>query len=102
MTLPLFKTDDKSIGLMQTAWAQQLNPVVELPINSGVIINGISLVIGDNTINHTLGRKLQGWVVVGMHNAFSQIFDKQSTNQMSNLTLILNSSAITKIDLLVF
>lgn len=102
MKLQIFHTEDKDFQLMQTAWASILEPVLRLPVNSGTILKSIELTIGANVINHRLGRKLQGWIVVGMHDAYSNLYDMQNTNQMPDKTLILNSSAATSIDLLVF
>ena len=88
--------------LMQTQWASQINPVLSFPLNNARIIKNISLLSGNNNINHGLGRKLQGWFVTRMKNAFVQLYDLQDTNQMSDLTLILNSSGAGSIDLVVF
>lgn len=102
MSLPIFQTNSKDISLLQTSWASQLNQLLAMPTNHGLILNNIELVPGSNVVNHKLGRKLQGWSVVRMKNAFVQIFDTQDTNQQSNLTLTLNSSGPGLIDLFVF
>ena len=87
---------------MQTVWAQAINPTINSEINNGLILKDIVLKTGDNVINHKLGRDLQGWIVVRMQDSFVQLYDKQNANQMSSLTLVLNSSGNGKIDLLVF
>ena len=102
MVLPIFLDSNKNMMLMQTQWANSLNPVIDLPLNSALIINDISLSTGSNVINHRLGRKLQGWMVTRMKNSFVQIYDQQSTNTMTDKTLVLNSSGAGLIDLLVF
>lgn len=86
---------------MQTKWASIINPILAAPIVNGLLLNNVSLVSGDNTINHRLGRKLQGWIVVGK-NANANIYDKQSTNTMPELTLVLNSSGTLTVNLWVF
>lgn len=101
MSLPIFKTDDKDISLLQTNWAQQLNPVIEFPPNKGTILKSVHLVTGANIINHKLGRNLQGWYIVRQRSAAS-VYDTQDNNQMSNLTLYLTSSANVIVDILVF
>lgn len=100
--LPSFNTKINEFSLMQNSWATILQPIVNLPINSGRLIKDIVLASGTNTINHKLGRKLQGWIVTRMSGSFVQLYDLQNTNQMSDLTLILNSSAAGNIDLFVF
>lgn len=87
---------------MQSQWATQIDPILAQPLNRSSILKNVVLASGDNVINHKLGRKLQGWIVVAMHNVFVQLYDKQTTNNMSELTLILHSSGAGLIDLLVF
>lgn len=101
MALPIYKSEDKDLMLMQTAWASQLNPVVNQPQSSGVLLKQVSLVAGDNTIDHRLGRNLQGWQLVRVR-AAATIYDKQDTNQLQSRTLILNSSAPVVVDIFVF
>ena len=86
---------------MQTSWAAQLNPLINNPINAASILSGVVLASGDNTINHKLGKKLTGWFIVGQ-SASATFYDKQSTNQNSQLTLVLNASAAVTVNLAVF
>jgi hypothetical protein len=101
MALPIYKSDDNDLMLMQTAWAKQINPIISSPLNQGVLLKQISLIAGDNTIDHRLGRDLQGWQIVRLR-ASAIIYDKQDSNQLQNRTLILNSSAPVIVDLYVF
>jgi hypothetical protein len=87
--------------LLQTNWASNINPVLTNPLVNGIILSNVKLVTGDNAINHKLGRKLQGWFTV-LSNAAVSLYDKQSTNKQSNLTLILNSSGPATVSLYVF
>jgi hypothetical protein len=99
--LPIFKSEDKDLMLLQTKWASQINPVLSQPILNGSILFGVSLVTGNNVINHKLGRNLIGWILVGNNSSVS-IYDKQSTNPNINQTLILNSSGTATVNILVF
>jgi hypothetical protein len=101
MSLPIFKSSDNSVTLLQTGWSSLLNPVLLNPANSGIILKGIKLVIGNNAINTTLGRVLQGWSVVRQRSAAS-IYDNQDNNQNPSLTLLLVSDAAVTVDLEVF
>ena len=101
MALPIYKSDDNDLMLMQTAWAKQINPIISSPLNQGVLLKQISLIAGDNTIDHRLGRDLQGWQIVRLR-ASAIIYDKQDSNQLQSRTLILNSSAPVIVDLYVF
>lgn len=101
MALPKFFTVDKSLSLLQTQWASQIDPVLLQPLNSGLILPNVSLVTGSNTINHRLGRDLQGWFVVRQRSAAS-IYDTQDSNQLPAKTLLLTASAGVVVDLFVF
>ena len=67
------------------------------------IITNISLVPGIvNSVSHTLGRKLQGWIVIRNHGIATNIIDLQDTNNSPNLLLNLFVSEACMVDLLVF
>jgi len=101
-TLPQFKTDIRELGQMQTTWATQLNPLIKNPANNSSILQSVSLSAGSNTINHKLGRKLQGWALVRQRGVAASVYDNQDSNQYPDLTLILVSSAPVVVDILVF
>lgn len=101
MALPIFVNDNKDFGLMQTAWASALNPVVDLPTNHGVILKSVKLVTGINQIDHRLRRKLQGWMIVRQR-AAATFFDDQDNNKFPEMFLRLNASAPVTVDLFVF
>lgn len=100
--LPQFQTKLLELSLMQNRWAEIIQPVVDKPFNSGLILESITVASGDNIINHKLGKKLQGWIVKRMRNGFIQLYDKQDSNIMPDRTLVLNSSGSGLIDLIVF
>lgn len=101
MALPKFQTQDQALGLLQTSWATQLNPVIAQPFNSGIILNNISLENGMNTINHLLSRNLQGWIIIGQ-NGNGVIWDDQVNNPIPDKTLRLVASSGVTVNLLVF
>lgn len=88
-------------NLANPKWAQELNPVLANPIVSSQLLTGIKLLTGTNTINHTLGQKLQGYVVV-LNNSPATFYDNQSTNPAPQRTLIINASQDTTVSILVF
>jgi len=94
MQLPLKLTMD----LMQTRWKSLLDPILENPINSISIIDNVALVTGNNVINHRLGRKQQGWLILDI-DAASTIYRSADFNDK---TLTLNASAAATIKLGVF
>lgn len=100
-TLPQFQDDDRTLQMLQNSWASMINPVLNNPLNNGNLLKNISLVSGTNVINHLLGRKLQGWIIVGI-NAAATIYDNQANNQTPDKTLILISSAAATVNIEVF
>ena len=88
-------------NLMITQWSQELNPLLTSPLAGAVLLSGISLQAGNNTINHRLGQKLQGYMVV-LNSAAATFYDGQNTNPTPALTLVLNASMDTTVSLIVF
>lgn len=101
MQLPLVKANDPVLSQLETQWKAILDPLIANPANATSLLANIILVNGKNVINHKLGKKLQGWIVVG-NNASTTFYDSQSSNQQQQLTLILNASGACTINLLVF
>ena len=87
---------------MQTTWAAKLDPVIDAELNNGLILQNQPLKVGGNTINHKLGRKLQGWFIVRQRGVVANIYDTQDNNSSPALTLLLTSSAAVNVDIFVF
>jgi hypothetical protein len=87
--------------LANPRWAATLNPVLANPLVNGNILSNIALTSGANTINHGLGRPLQGYIVI-LNSANVTFYDSQATNQKPQLMLILNASGATTVSLYVF
>ena len=100
-TLPIFTTAIKELSMLQTTWSQILNTLLRNPSLQSNMLTQVLLVTGSNTINHGLGRNLQGWRVVRQR-ALASLYDTQDTNQRPGLTLTLVSSAPVIVDLEVF
>lgn len=101
MELTKFQSSINEFMLMQTDWIKKLNPLLAKPQSASSILQNVSLTTGNNTINHLLGRKLQGWKIIRQR-ASASIYDNQDNNSMQSLTLLLVSSAPVVIDLEVF
>jgi len=85
---------------MQTRWKAEIDPVLSNPANSINILKNVSLTTGSNTINHLLGRVMQGWFIVDQQEAAS--IYRPSTAPFNDLTLTLVSSANVTVNLGVF
>jgi hypothetical protein len=81
--------------MMQDSWAADLDPLLKNPFLNGVLLEGVALASGATTINHKLGRKMQGWVITDL-NGVASIYRSQPFN---NLTLTLTSSAACTVNI---
>lgn len=97
-SLPLFKIGNPTLDLWQTQWKSQLDPVLASPLLDGLLLTNIQLVNGTTTINHKLGRKMVGWIVVDI-DAGAAVYRSQPLN---SLTLTLTSGAAGMCSLWVF
>lgn len=86
---------------MQVKWKSQIDPVLSNQILQGQLIEGINLINGATTISHKLGRKLVGWIVVGI-SASAVVHDSQSLNPAQDTSLILVSTAPAMANIWVF
>jgi len=90
-----------TLQMMQNRWATLIEPLINASIVDGNLLPNITLTIGNNSINHQLGRKLKGWIIVGI-NGIAEIYDTQATNQMPDLTINLTSDSNVSVSLWVF
>ncbi len=96
------ESDRVDVQKLQTNLKQFLRPILKSSIIDGVLVKDLTLVTGSpNTVKHTLGRKLQGWIVVRQR-ASAIIWDDQDTNMIPSSTLVLQTSANVTVDLWVF
>lgn len=103
-TLPIFNvlnTDTPDLTQVQQNLVRTLQPVFSTPILGGNLLTGQALTSGTNTINHGLGRKLNGWLIVRQR-AQASIWDSQDSNKSPNLTLVLFVDNPVNCDIYVF
>jgi hypothetical protein len=96
--LPVLQSKVGELTMMQTRWASLIEPVLSQPFNNGVLLQEVELSTGTNKINHKLGRKPQGWVVVDRNTA-ATVYRSAPFNA---LTLTLTASAGVTVSLHVF
>jgi hypothetical protein len=105
MSLKGFKkihTDNRELNKIQSNVEQLIEPFLNSEVVNGVLLKDIVLDSSKtNLISHKLGRKPQGWIVIGK-NANSVIWDSQSSNTKADKILELLCSANVTINLWVF
>jgi len=101
MQLPLYKTSLTDLSMLTQRWKSILDPLLSAPLANGNLLSNIVLKAGDNVVSHKLGAKLQGYIPV-LNSAAATFYDKQSSNQTPEITLIINASIPTTVTLYVF
>jgi hypothetical protein len=91
------KVEDENTDRMLQSILERINLFANCPFLDGVLLKGISLSVGANSVNHKLGRNCTGYLVF-KQDAASSIFLSASDAK----TLTLNSSASATVDLWVF
>lgn len=95
MSLTQFQTDDRVLRMLQTSWASDLNPILQIPFLNGVQLTNVSLINGVNSINHLLQRTQQGWWVTDI-NAAATLFRSAPFNS-TTLTLTSNAACVANL-----
>lgn len=96
-SLPIFKSDDTVLTLMQNKWSSQLNVILALPILNGTELKNIAL-SGQTVINHKLGRKMQGYIITDLDTS-AIVYRSASFN---DTTLVLTTSTPCLVTLWVY
>ena len=97
----LLKDLPRVFNTIQEHIIQAVKPLLTDPFLDGVLISDLELAVGDNIIDHGLGRKYQGYLIT-KQNAVSSFYLSSTTNNSQHLTIILVASAAVTIDLRVF
>lgn len=99
--LQRINTPDRIINMIQDNVANILEPLSNIPLNSGQILQSVRLVSGSNNVPHKLERKPLGWFIVRQRSA-GTVYDTQDTNPNPQTFLRLQASATIIVDLFVF
>lgn len=92
----------RDLNLIQNNIDSAIGDLASNQFISGIIIKEVELIAGqDNIINHKLGKKPIGWLLVRKR-GLGDVYDLQDTNSTPNLTLILRTSVNVTVDIRVF
>ncbi len=94
-------TKDSDLNSVQDNLINTLNPVFNTPILGGTLLQNVVLVVGPNSIEHKLGRKLVGWTIT-RQKSFANIYDNQDSNPIPTRTLVLVTGNDVIVDIYVF
>ena len=76
------------LELLQTQWAQQINPVLSNLLVNGQLLKDQTLINGTTVINHKLSRTPQGWFIVSPDASANVYQASQQPNPALTLTLV--------------
>lgn len=86
--IPKVQTSDREINQLQSNIINAVQPFLNKPMVNGILVQNVSLVTGQNIINHYLGRNLQGWIITRQR-ALAQVYDQQDASLTQSVTLTL-------------
>jgi hypothetical protein len=96
------RTANDELRQLQDATAVVFASLAGRSLIDGVLIKDLAFTASvEKTVNHFLGREIEGWLVV-KKNATADIWDGQATNPTPTRTLRLTASADVTISLWVF
>lgn len=101
MPLKTVQTKDRILNQIQGNTRDAIQKILANPVLNGVLLTEVSLSVGTNSINHGLGRVLEGWIVVRQRDQ-ADIWDSQDDNTTPQYTLDLDSDTATIVDLYLF
>ena len=97
-----FSTPDETLNRVQERIEDAILPIADSLIIDGQLIKNQSLSSGTTSIiSHSLGRNINGYIVV-RRNAAQHVFDLQDTNDNPSATLLLTADGTVTVDLWVF
>jgi hypothetical protein len=96
-----FGSSDVELNRLQENISENLNRVNSAEILDYNIVTNVSLAIGDNVVNHLLGRAPIGWFVVRKRGP-GNFYDKQDSNPTPTRNYIINSDSAVTVDLYFF
>ena len=95
-------SQDSDLNRFQSNVEEAVNPLINAEIVNGVLLKDIYMDAETVTlVQHKLGRKVRGWVVVRLR-ADARIWDVQDSNSNPTTTLALVASHAVTVDVWVF
>lgn len=84
-----------------TNWPRLLDPLLDSPIATPIILQEVVLTAGKNVIDHRLGKDLVGYISIG-NNGPTTLWSDQANNPLPSKNLWLMASSGVTVNLLVF
>jgi hypothetical protein len=94
-------SQNEEVTRLQSHLKQTLAPLLDLPIQDGVLIQDISIETTDTLVQHKLGRNYEGWIVTRLKDN-AVIYESTTSNANTDIHIILKGSAACTADLYFF
>lgn len=102
--LPKFKTfntQNIELNRLQDNIADGFGPVLTADILDFNIVKSQVLKVGDNVVNHKLGRPPVGWIIIRKRGP-GNFYDKQDSNVTPASNIVINSDSAVTVDIYFF
>ena len=99
--IALVQTTNKDVNQLQQNITQSVNPLVANPMTQGNLITGQVLKAGQNTINHSLGYPMTGYLIVAL-SAASNFYDNLNKVPNPATSFLLYSSQACTVNIYCF
>jgi myo-inositol-hexaphosphate 3-phosphohydrolase len=96
-----FNSENREITLLQANVEAALTALISTGLLNGALLTDIELSSGANTVEHKLGRKIQGRLIVAQ-SAAADLSDNISSSDNLEQNFVLTSSAACTVSLWVF
>jgi hypothetical protein len=96
-----FNSENREIVLLQANVESAFSQNIVSGLNNGILLENVELESGDNSVNHKLGRKIKGALVVAGGDG-ATIYNKILTDTELETKFTVNASADCTVNLWVF
>ena len=96
-----FNTQNIEVNRLQDNVADGFNPVLNALILDYNIVEKQALTVGDNVVNHKLGRAPIGWFIIRKRGP-GNFYDKQDSNSTPASNIVINSDSAVTVDIYFF
>ena len=92
-------SDDEALNRLQTNIEAAVATALKNPLLDGALVEDVKLEVGNNIVNHKLGRKYKGYIIV-KQNVVANFY--KVDNNFTDKHIVLNSSAQVTVSIWVF
>ena len=92
---------NEEVTRLQSHIKTALNPLLELPIQDGILIKDLSIETTDTRVNHGLGRQFEGFILTKL-NANAVVYESTTANPSKDRYILLKAGSAVTADIYFF